>query len=243
MFDRVNLEKALKDMREERKNNVEGEAVLSEFKSLFEADWEREQRVHDTVQAGAVSSDLLPAKNLEEERIFELEEIKKLCQTYRLRFLSTRYFKNEIPREGILRIKSTEERAGAEIKSFMIAAPASLFKLQDVNKDPLLFAPLSDGSFYLIHKWGGDVSALRRMMCSPLKTPAHLLATVIGLSVLLSAVVPTTMLAGADAAYFNFYRFAFLAWNIVFLSGMVSYFWFASNMKFSAHAWNDKHFN
>lgn len=243
MFDKVNLEEALKNMRSEREQKVESEVVLSEFKSLFEADWEREQRINGTVTAGAVSSDLLPPDRLDKERIFELSEIKNLCKTYRLRFLSTRYFKNEIPREGIRKIKATEELAGMEIKSFMIAAPASLFKLQDVNKDPLLFAPLSDGRFYLIHQWGRDVSPLRKVLCSPLKTPAHLLASVLILSVLLSAVVPTTVLAGADAAYFNFYRFAFLAWNVVFLSGMVSYFWFASNMKFSAHAWNDKHFN
>lgn len=243
VFDKVNLEKALRGMREERKAKIESEVVLSEFKSLFEADWEREQRIARSINAGALSGELLPAQNLPEERIYELKDIKKLCLTYRLRFLSTRHFKNEIPREALAEAKKTEEAAGAEIKAFMIAAPASAFKLEDSNKDPLLFAPLDDGRFFLIHQWGGDISAFRKFVFKPLEKPLNLLITILAVSLVLSAILPTAAFSSAELGYLNFYRIGFFAWNVAFLSGMVSYFWFATNQKFSVNAWNDKHFN
>lgn len=243
MFDKVNLEKALEGMRNERKAKMESEVVLSEFKSLFESDWEREQRISKNLDAGAVSGDLLPGGSLPEERIFELNDIKQLCITYRLRFLSTRHFKKEIPREALAKAKRTEELAGAEIKAFMIAAPASAFKLEDTNKDPLLFAPLEDGRFFLIHQWGGDINALRKFIFKPLEKPLNLLITILAVSLMLSAVFPTSIFTSADVGYLNFYRVGFFAWNMAFLSGMVSYFWFATNQKFSVNAWNNKHFN
>lgn len=45
---------------------------------------------------------------------------------------------------------------------FCIAAPATSFKLQDRPIDPLLFCELGDGQFYLVHKWGNDLSVFRR---------------------------------------------------------------------------------
>ncbi|MCA1752584.1 MAG: hypothetical protein LC670_12520 [Flavobacteriales bacterium] len=243
MFDKVNLEKALRGLRDESNAKVESEMVLSEFKSLFEADWEREQRIAKNISAGAVSDELLPSRNLAEDRIFELKDIKKLCLTYRLRFLSTRQFKNEIPGEALAEAKRAEEMAGSEIKAFMIAAPASAFKLQDANKDPLLFAPLEDGRFYLIHQWGGDISAFRKFVFKPLEKPLNLLITILAVSLVLSAILPTSAFTSAELGYINFYRVGFFGWNVAFLSGMVSYFWFATNQKFSVNAWNNKHFN
>jgi len=243
MFDKVNLEKALRGLRDESNAKVESEMVLSEFKSLFEADWEREQRIAKNISAGAVSDELLPSRNLAEDRIFELRDIKKLCLTYRLRFLSTRQFKNEIPGEALAEAKRAEEMAGSEIKAFMIAAPASAFKLQDANKDPLLFAPLEDGRFYLIHQWGGDISAFRKFVFKPLEKPLNLLITILAVSLVLSAILPTSAFTSAELGYINFYRVGFFGWNVAFLSGMVSYFWFATNQKFSVNAWNNKHFN
>jgi len=192
---------------------------------------------------GAVSDELLAPINLSEDRIYELKDIKKLCLTYRLRFLSTRYFKNDIPREALAEAKKIEEAVGSEIKAFMIAAPASAFKLQDANKDPLLFAPLDDGRFYLIHQWGKDISAFRKFVFKPLEKPFNLLMTILCVSLILSAILPTSVFTSADLGYINFYRLGFFAWNVAFLSGMVSYFWFATNQKFSVNAWNNKHFN
>jgi len=236
----VNLEEELKSLR--NKEVKKSEVTLKAFKDLFQANWERENDILQNLQKGAKSSQLLVTENLEEDKIFSLDEIKALCLKYRLRFLSTKYFNKEYPQEAIRKIKETEALSGQQIDAFAILAPAQMFNLEDANKDPLLFAPLDDGRFYLIHKWGTDLSSWRKYMAWPTKTLANLLITLVALSILVAAIIPTDWIL-AGGSYFNFYRFGFIAFNMIFLTGIVSYFWLAMNQKFSVEAWNSSNFN
>lgn len=242
MFEKVNLKEALIKKRDVTRDS-EQNATLSEFKRLFEAEWENERRVLSTLKKGAVSSFLPSPEHLSEDRIFTSENIKNLCIDYRLRFLSTKQFKGEIPRHALQSIKETESKTGQNLDSFMIVAPSKLFKLEDVNTDPLLFAPLSDGRFYLIDKWGNDMAWYRKLISWPVRTPMTLFITVLALSAILAAALPGQMLTNGTGEYFSFMRLIAFGWNVIFLLGIVSYFWFASHAKFSAHAWNSKHFN
>ncbi len=241
MFEKVNLERALEKERNVQKEISENQ-ILSQFKSLFEAEWEKDQRVLQTINKGATSSILPSADNLSEERIFDIESIKNLCIKYRLRFLSTKQFKGDIPSMAISSIKETEMKVGHNIDAFMIAAPSKLFKLEDSNKDPLLFAPLDDGRFYLIDKWGDDMAWYRKIVNWPLTSPLTLLITLLGLSGLLAAVIPSSLLS-ASGEFLSFMRLVAFGWNVIFLLGITSYLWFASHAKFSIHAWNSKTFN
>jgi len=236
----VNLEEELKSLRS--KERSQQESTLTSFKELFQADWEREQAILSKLQQGAQSAELLSPANLPSDRIFNLAEIKKLCVQYRLRFLSTKYFNKDYPQEALTKIKETETLAGQKIEAFAILAPSSMFKLEDANKDPLLFAPLNDGRFYLIHQWGGELNRARKIMSWPTKTLANLLITLTTLSVILAGIIPTNWLLPAGD-YFNFYRFGFVAFNMIFLTAIVSYFWLALNQKFSVEAWNSSTFN
>jgi hypothetical protein len=241
MFENVNLEEALMKERDVKRDSRKNE-TLREFKRLFEAEWENEKRVRQTISKGAVSSELPSARNLPADRIFEYDSIRKLCLDYRLRFLSTKQFRGEIPRHALQSIRETENKVGKPIDSFMIMAPAKMFKLEDVNSDPLLFAPLDDGRFYLIDKWGGDLSWFRKWTALPVKTPVHLLTAIVVLSAILTLMIPGTLLS-FDQGYLSVMRLVAFCWNVIFLLGITSYFWFASHAKFSVHAWNSRHFN
>jgi len=241
MFEKVNLERALQYERNVKKDNSENQ-ILSQFKSLFEAEWEKDQRVLQTINKGATSSRLPSANQLSEERIFDRDSIKTLCIKYRLRFLSTKQFRGKIPPSAVSSIKDTERQVGQNLEAFMIAAPSKLFKLEDSNKDPLLFAPLEDGRFYLVDKWGDDLVWYRKIINWPLTSPLTLLTAVISFSVLVTALIPSSMLS-STGEFFSFMRLVALGWNIIFLLGITSYLWFASHAKFSIHAWNSKTFN
>ncbi|MCZ4407467.1 hypothetical protein O3Q51_01505 [Cryomorphaceae bacterium 1068] len=241
MFEKVNLERALLKERSVQKEVSENQ-ILSQFKALFEAEWEQDRRVLRTINNGATSSALPSSENLLEERIFDIDSIKNLCVKYRLRFLSTKQFKGDIPSTAISSIKETESKVGHNLDAFMIAAPSKLFKLEDSNKDPLLFAPLDDGRFYLIDKWGDDMAWYRKIVNWPLTSPITLLLTVLGLSGLLAAAVPSSLLS-VSGEFFSLMRIVAFGWNVIFLMGITSYLWFASHAKFSIHAWNSKTFN
>jgi hypothetical protein len=191
---------------------------------------------------GATSSKLPSSDNLSEERIFDLESIKTLCVKYRLRFLSTKQFKGDIPSSAISSVKETEQIIGHNIDAFMIAAPSKLFKLEDSNKDPLLFAPLEDGRFYLIDQWGDDMAWYRKIVNWPLTSPITLLLAVLSVSGLLTVLIPSNLLS-SSGEFLNFMRLVAFGWNVIFLLGITSYLWFASHAKFSIHAWNSKTFN
>ena len=47
-------------------------------------------------------------------------------------------------------------------------APSKLFKLKNAD-DPLLFASLGSDYFYLIDKWGNDLSYFRKISMWPFK--------------------------------------------------------------------------
>jgi hypothetical protein len=50
------------------------------------------------------SSNNFDFDKLETHRIFHLDQIKEVCIDYRLRFLDLKYFKGNIPKEGIDKI-------------------------------------------------------------------------------------------------------------------------------------------
>jgi|SRR5690554_677685 len=241
MFDSINLENELFKIRQ---NNPQEEldSVLEAFKDLFRAEWESEKRITDTLQNGSPNQYTPSFEKLNPDRIFELSDIKKLCLKYRLRFLPTKHFSAPFPAEAISAIKKIEKKLNSEISNFMIVAPSKLFKLEDENADPLLFIPLRDNKFYLVHKWGNDLSWHRRLLAWPLKSFAKLAATISAISVVATLVMPGQILSESQQ-FFSFARIFFFIWCLLTLSALVSYLWFTLNQKFSVDAWNCKNFN
>ena len=126
---------------------------------------------------------------LETDRIYHVQQIKKICIDYRLRFLDSKYFKGKIPQEAISKIKHLEKQHDIKIGGFKIVAPSKLFKLEDKD-DPLLFVPIGNDYFYLIHKWGDDLHPLRKLLVWPFKNIVNLTAVVVLISYLTTMLVP-----------------------------------------------------
>jgi hypothetical protein len=240
MFAKVNLREAL-DNKKKQSERAEDQ-LIENINNWFIADWEREQKIAENIGHEAVSAYLPDGDKLDHAGIYNLADIKALCVSYRLRFLSSKLFKGDIPREALVNVRKVEAQLGNEVKAFMIVAPAPMFRLEDVNTDPLLFIPLNDGKYYLVHQWGNDMAWYRKLLVWPLASLRNLVMFIIASSIALSSVIPTSLI-GSSFGYFNFYRGAIMVWFIIFLSGMISYFWFATGQKFSVNAWRSKHFN
>ena len=105
---------------------------------------------------------------LESNKIFHIDDIKKICIAYRLRFLDSKLFKGDIPQEAIHRIKQLEKDHHRQLSGFKLMAPSKLFRLENYD-DPLLFAPMGNSYYYLIHKWGNDLSVWRKWLMYPFR--------------------------------------------------------------------------
>ena len=178
--------------------------------------------------------------------VYDINAIKSIAVKYRLRFLPTKYFKNEIPQEAIFKTKNLEKKNNTSIKNFHILAPATSFDLEDVNKDPLLFAPLSNGKYLLIHQWGTDLSWFKRFTAIPLKSLDSMLISVGVIAFLIAMITPTWLIlnsAEIDMGYFGYHRMAWFMYAYILICSITTFICFSQNIYPSEYQWNKKTYN
>lgn len=141
---------------------------------------------------------------LESDRIYHLDTIKSICIDFRLRFLDSKYFKNEFPEEALEKIKELESAHNTKLDGFKVMAPSKLFRLEDPD-DPLLFAPIGNGCYYLIHKWGNDLHPLRKWLVKPVKNLDNLMITALIVSFVISYVFNSFLTLQDDNFISNFF--------------------------------------
>ena len=162
-----------------------------------------------------------------------------MCIDYRLRFLSTYYFKGEIPAEAYSKIRSIEKEHNTELKGFKIIAPSKLFKLEDKD-DPILFAPMGNGYYYLIHKWGNDLNPFRKVMMWPFKNIGNLIFVIVLISYLTTLLIPNGLFSKSNSVAEFGILFFFMFKSIV---AIAIFYGFAMGKNFSPAIWNSKYYN
>ena len=237
MLKRIDAVRQLQNIQ----NKLTGEdQILAQVKAILQAEAEKRERIQDTLQKddGTDSNDF-DIDQLEHQRVFHLEAIKEMCIDYRLRFLSTKYFKNPIPQSGISEIKRLEDAHEIELKGFKIMAPSKLFKLQNAD-DPLLFAPIGNGYYYLIHKWGNDLHPLRKLMMMPFKNVVNMLITMFLLSMAFTIGVVDAKYGAKLTGGEIMITFLFIFKSVV---AIILYYGFALGKYFSNMVWDSKYYN
>jgi hypothetical protein len=155
-----------------------------------------------------------------------------------LRFLESHFFKNTIPEEAISKISNLEKCHKTKLDGFMIVAPSKAFNLVSYD-DPLLFAPIGNNYFYLIHKWGNDMTPFRKIIVKPVRNlPNFLIASII-ISALFTLAVPSNNLSkSVPLAPVIIFLFTFKSIVAVFL-----YYFFMVGKNFNDEIWNRKYYN
>ena len=176
---------------------------------------------------------------LESRRIYHQNDIRKICIDYRLRFLDLKYFKPELPKEATGAIAALEATHNTTLDHLKIVAPSRLFKLEDKD-DPLLFTPLGNGYFYLIHRWGKDLHPLRKVLVWPFRNIVNLTLVVLVFSFLATLGVPEGLFSkkGGSAEFWIIFFFIFKS-----LAAVVIFYGFALGKNFNPAIWNSRYFN
>jgi len=157
-----------------------------------------------------------------------------------LRFLDSSYFKNEIPFEAIQKIKNLEQEHETELKGFKIMAPSKLFKLENAD-DPLLFAPIGNDYYYLIHKWGNDLSPFRKLAMWPFKCFENFMLTVFLTALLTTSLVPNGFFMDPENSGTEF--FLLFIFMFKWIGGVALYYGFAKGKNFNEAIWKSKYYN
>ncbi len=174
---------------------------------------------------------------LETDNIFHIDQIKKVCIDYRLRFLDIKYFKGDVPKTAYDKIDALEKEHQTTLDHFKIMAPSILFRLKK-SDDPLLFVPLGNDYFYLIHKWGDDLSSLRKAWAWPFKNIWNLLVAVLLVSLFATWLTPYKIFTKTETSstFWMLYFFMFKA-----IASIVLFYGFALGKNFNPAIWNNKY--
>lgn len=230
-----------------KKTNIHDKLILNRKKSGEIADQivsVREILAKDEIQRQSIRKQLkshsLTSENsfvfdlLETENIFHINQIKATCIDYRLRFLDSHLYKIPFPEEVVTKIKYLEKIHNIQLSGFKLMAPSKVFELKRYD-DPILFAPIGNGYYYLIHKWGNDLHPLRKWLLLPFRTISHLLVTFVLISLLISALLPDKFYGVEMNGTMKLVSFLFL---FKYCCAMGLYYGVAKGKNFNVNIWN-----
>lgn len=236
----LDLEKAL-ERTKAKEEARHPDTVLAAFKKLLHQDDALDDALMAKIFGQPGENKNLKLDQLDPARIYSARHIKKLCTQYRLRFLDGQYFKGDIPQEALGKLKRLQRDQGAELGHFKIVAPAPMFNLEYKDKDPLMLLPLGKDRYYLVHKWGNDLSRWRKYMVFPFRNFKTLLASVALLAALVVSLFPSSMLMGPYDTSSLAIRVIFFFYLFIAFSGLTALYGFSRMKNFNSELWNSRY--
>ncbi|SDG74196.1 hypothetical protein [Psychroflexus sediminis] len=238
MFPRTNLKTQL---NKEKFKTTSNEAILKQVHDVLKDVDVRNGEILNKVTSGdSIDSNDFDFDKLQSSEIYHIDQIEKICITYRLRFLDSKYFKGKLPYEAISKIKTLEEEHETSLQGFKIMAPSKLFKLENAD-DPLLFAPIGNDYYYLIHKWGNDLNPFRKLMMWPFKTFENFMLLVFLSALICTALVPSGFFMSEDNIRTEFILLFLFMFK--WIAGIALYYGFAKGKNFNTAIWRSKYYN
>ena len=177
---------------------------------------------------------------IDSNRLFHVDQIRKICIDYRLRFLDFNFFKGGVPDEAYTKLKQFELNHPDLDINIKMMAPTKLFQLENYD-DPLMFVSLGNNYYYLIHKWGNDMSYFRKMFMWPFKNIYNILIYIATISLLFTTFVPDGIFFyknNPEIQFFVVFLFMFKSLAAIFI-----YFGFAMGKNFNENICNSKFYN
>lgn len=235
MFEPIDIQNRL---IKERKKVVNSEDIIGWAYSVLN-DQSEETTILQRLSKSPIEREInnFNIDKVDTDAIFHISQIRKICIDYRLRFLDTKYFKSSYPQEVVEKIQNIEREHNTVLDGFKIIAPSKLFTL-DKADDPLLFAPMGNGYYYLIHKWGTDLHPLRRIKYWSIKNVENL-----GVSLFIVSFILTMLTKGIiyDESATVGHLFMLWLFYVKGVLGMIFMYGVASGKNFSQYAWKSRY--
>ena len=215
------------------------EISSDELKSIIKKIWSNHDSKKDQIRISLnkkndYKNNQLKFDKMESKNIFHKDTIKKICVRYRLRFLDSNLFKGEYPKNITRIITDLETKHDTSLSNFKIMAPSKLFKIKSPD-DPILFVPIGNDYFYLVHKWGKEFNKLRKLMVLPFKNIDNLTIFSILVSIFFALVGKLVMPSLTSSEVFILFLFLVKGFIFIFF-----YMFFLTRRNFSESNWNSK---
>ena len=230
---KVNL---FEELLKERSKQISTNELISLLKNIWVKEDSKKERITQSLKdVNNGSFNQLKFDEMETKNIFHKDTIKNICVRYRLRFLDSNLFKGDYPKNITKIISDIEKKHDTKLINFMIMAPSKLFKIKSPD-DPILFVPIGNDYYYLIHKWGEEFNYLRKLLVLPFKNIDNLTVFSVLVSVFFAFLgklfIPSLTLSEV------FILFLFLVKGFIFI---FFYTFFLTRKNFSESIWNSKY--
>lgn len=233
-MERIDIAKKL-----ERQRAKAGDAFVAAVNGWIQEEVRKRKDIAERLSTATSERNNFNFDLLDTDRIYHLSQIREICITYRLRFLPSHFFKEAYPPEAISAIRELERVHETELNNFHVMAPSKMFLLKK-REDPLLFASLGNDYYYLIHKWGTDLHPLRKLLVWPMRSFLRLVAFLLVVSILLTALIPDTFHVGASPEIIYFVSFLFIFKGVC---GVAIYYCFWKGKNFNEVIWDSEFAN
>ena len=230
---KVNL---FEELLQERNKQISTNELTSLIKNIWlKEDSKRERITQSLNDVNNGSFNQLKFEEMETKNIFHKDTIKNICVRYRLRFLDSNLFKGEYPKNITKIISGIEKKHDTNLNNFMIMAPSKLFKIKSPD-DPILFVPIGNDYFYLVHKWGKEFNSIRKLLVLPFKNIDNLTIFSVLVSVLFALLGKLVMPSLTTSEVFILFLFLVKGFIFIFF-----YTFFLTRKNFSESIWNSKY--
>jgi|TARA_A100001011_G_scaffold209584_1_gene217819 hypothetical protein len=230
---KVNL---FEELLQERNKQISTDELTSLLKNIWTKEDSKKERITQSLKdKNNGSFNQLKFKEMETKNIFHRDTIKNICVRYRLRFLDSNLFKGEYPKNITKIISDIEKKHDTNLNNFMIMAPSKLFKIKSPD-DPILFIPIGNDYYYLIHKWGEEFNYLRKLLVLPFKNIDNLTIFSVLVSVFFALLGKLFIPSLTSSEVFILFLFLVKGFIFIFF-----YTFFLTRKNFSESIWNSKY--
>lgn len=237
MFRKIDIEDQLVRLRKKKRGGQE--EVLSEVKRILNNDLFTEKKILEHLGHYNKSFNVLDEEEVGSEHVYTESELKQVAVRYRLKFLESKLYKQDIPYEAILKIKSLDKQFKKDLKEFRILAPHETFLRKGEFEQSTLFVGTNHQNYYLIHTWGQKLKWQRKLKYWPLRNFETLATTLLVFTLIVTLSLPTHFITlDSKATYWCGYRAAAFFHLLIFHTGVTIYFTFAFAINFSSSVWN-----
>jgi hypothetical protein len=238
-FGRVDIGRELALIR--RRERSRQDEVVQEARRILEGDLFSEKKILENLGRYEKRAEKLDEEDIDQEKIFSLQEIRRVATRQRLKLLGSAMYKPEIPFEALARIRELNARHRKDLKHFFVLSYPSAFEDAGCRESALLFSQTNDDGYYLVARWGRPVPWYRSLLYWPLRNFETLLATVVSFTLLVTLILPTQLITlDSKATYWSGYRAAAFMHLLIFNAGVTAYITLTFTRNFSSSVWNRK---
>lgn len=182
----------------------------------------------------------LDDEELDEENLFTIDEIEKVCVNYRMTFLDVVYYKKVIPTIAEIKVEFLNDKYQKRLQKFKVLSYRECFLNANSDKNyGILFAPTLNGHYYMIHQWGDPISKWRKWKYLPLRSFETLAICVILFTLIVDLLLPTHLITlDRTAGYWSGYRLGVYFHLLIFFSGLAMFFVIGFFRNVSKNIWN-----